>query len=152
MAVQSNISTIERQADQQPTMSRPNSRITRPTPSQLRIKRAMLALIKPPSAILVLVWSLRFLLTYDRWPARKSSRSLYKSDRPILSNMFDDVRFTRDAWVARWRCKETRVRFPSPAVFFLANSAVYRPPKSLRNDLKTRPGKEYAFCGTPWNC
>ena len=26
------------------------------------------------------------------------------------------------------------------------------PPKNLRNDLKTRPGKENAFCGTPWSC
>jgi hypothetical protein len=26
------------------------------------------------------------------------------------------------------------------------------PPKNLRNDLKTRPGKENAFCGAPWSC
>jgi len=33
-----------------------------------------------------------------------------------------------------------------------SGSQSHLPPKSLRNDLKTRPGKENAFWGTPWNC
>ena len=58
--------------------------------------------------------------------------------RPACSNFA--VTFQRLPISVRWLISDRRIR---PA---------HLPPKNLRNDLKTRPGMENAFCGAPWSC